>query len=49
MCYIEKQNLLYSSQYGFHNEHSTQQAILEILNDIQDNIWINSYFLVEYL
>lgn len=36
--YIEKQNLLHSSQYGFRKGHSTQHAILEIVNDIQTNM-----------
>ena len=38
VSYIEKQNLLYSSQYGFRKGHSTQHAILELLNDIQTNM-----------
>ena len=36
--YIEIQNLLYSSQYGFRKGNSTQYAILELLNDIQTNM-----------
>ena len=36
--YIEKQNLLYSSQYDFRKGYSTQHAILELLNDIQTNM-----------
>ena len=38
VSYIEKQYLLYSSQYGFRKGHSTQHAILELLNDIQTNM-----------
>jgi hypothetical protein len=38
VSYIEKQNLLFSSQYGFRKGHSTQHAILELLNDIQTNM-----------
>jgi hypothetical protein len=38
VSYIEKQILLYSSQYGFRKGHSTQHAILELLNDIQTNM-----------
>ena len=30
-------NILNSSQYGFRSRHSTQQATLEILNDILTN------------
>ena len=33
--YIQKHELLYSSQYVFRKEHSTQHAILDIANDIQ--------------
>ena len=36
--YIEKHNLLYPSQYGFRKGHSTQHAILDIINDIQTNM-----------
>ena len=36
--YINKHELLYSSQYGFHKGHSTQHAILDIVNDIQSNM-----------
>jgi retron-type reverse transcriptase len=38
VSYIEKQDLLYSSQYGFRKGHSTQHAILELLDDIQTNM-----------
>ena len=36
--YIEKHDLLNSSQYGFRKGHSTQHAILDIVNDIQSNM-----------
>ena len=36
--YIKKHELLYSSQYGFLKGHSTQHAILDIVNDIQTNM-----------
>ena len=36
--YIDKHNLLYSSQYGFRKGHSTQHAILDIVNAIQINM-----------
>ena len=36
--YIDKHNLLYSSQYGFRKGHSTQYAILDIVNAIQINM-----------
>ena len=35
--YIDKHNLLYSSQYGFRKDHSTQHAILDIVSAIQSN------------
>ena len=36
--YIDKHDLLYSSQYGFRKGHSTQHGILDIVNDIQTNM-----------
>ena len=36
--YIEQHDLLYPSQYGFRKGHSTQHAILDIINDIQANM-----------
>ena len=33
--YIDRHNLLYSSQYGFCKVHSTQHAILDIVNAMQ--------------
>ena len=36
--YIDKHNLLYSSQYGFRKDHSMQHAILDIVSAIQSNI-----------
>ena len=35
---IKKHELLYSSQYGFRKGHSTQHAILDIVNDIRTNM-----------
>ena len=35
---IEKRSLLYSSQYGFRQAHSTQHAILDIVETIQTNM-----------
>ena len=35
--YVEKHNLIYSSQYGFRKGHSTQHATLDIVNAIQAN------------
>ena len=36
--FIEKHNLLYSSQYGFRQAHSTQQAIFHMAETIQTNV-----------
>jgi len=36
--YIEQHNLLYPSQYGFRKGHSTQHAVLDIINDTQANM-----------
>ena len=36
--FIEKHSLLYSSQYGFRQAHSTQHAILDIVETIQINM-----------
>ena len=36
--FIEKNNLFSPSQYGFHKAHSTQHAILDIVNTIQTNM-----------
>ena len=36
--YIEKHSLLYSSQYGFRQAHSTQHAILDMVETIQTNM-----------
>ena len=36
--FIEQKNLLTPSQYGFHKAHSTQHAILDIVNAIQTNM-----------
>ena len=35
--FIEKHGLLYSSQYGFRQAHSTQHAILDMVETIQTN------------
>ena len=36
--FIEKNDLLYTSQYGFRKGHLTQHAILDIVNTIQTNM-----------
>ena len=38
MNYIERHNLIHSSQYGFRKGRSTQHAILDIVNAIQVNM-----------
>ena len=41
--YLEKYNLLYERQFGFRKKHSTNHAILSILEDIKDNLDINNF------
>ena len=36
--FIEKRSLLYSSQYGFRQAHSTQITILDMVETIQINM-----------
>ena len=36
--FIEKMNILSPSQYGFRQGHSTEHAILDIINAIQSNM-----------
>ena len=36
--FLEKHNVLYQNQYGFHGKRSTQHAILDIVNQIQINM-----------
>ena len=36
--FIEKNDLLYTSQYGFRKGHSTQHVILDMVNTIQTNM-----------
>ena len=38
MEFIRDKNILYNSQYGFRRQCSTQHAILDIVNKIQENI-----------
>ena len=42
--YVEKHNLIYSSQYGFRKGHSTQHATLDIVNAIQANMNQGLYY-----
>ena len=36
--FLDKYNILFRSQYGFREKHSTQHAILDIVNQIQTNM-----------
>ena len=36
--FLEKRNILFNSQYGFRENHSTQHSILDIINEIQSNM-----------
>ena len=35
--YLEEHNLLYKSQYGFRENHSTAYAVLELIDHISNN------------
>ena len=36
--FLKKNNTLFSTQYGFREKHSTQHALLDIVNKIQNNM-----------
>ena len=36
--FLDKNNVLFKAQYGFHEKHSTQHAILDTVNIIQNNM-----------
>ena len=36
--FIDKEGILCSSQYGFRQKHSTEHAILDIVNEIQSDM-----------
>ena len=36
-AFVDKNEILYRSKYGFRDKHSTQHAILDIVNSIQRN------------
>ena len=36
--YLGKNDILFKSQYGFRENHSTQHAIIDIVNVIQNNM-----------
>ena len=35
--FFEENDVVFKSQFGFREKHSTQHAILDIVNNIQDN------------
>ena len=41
--FFEKHNLLYERQFGFRKKHSTNHAILSILEDIKNNLDSNNF------
>ena len=41
--FISKNNILYNLQYGFRSKHSTQHAILDIVNTINSNMDSGKY------
>ena len=36
--FLNKHDILFKSQYGFRENHSTQHAVIDIVNIIQNNI-----------
>ena len=44
---VEKHDLLHSSQYGFRQAHSTQHAILDIVESIQINMDKKTFFFID--
>jgi len=41
--FLEKYNLLYKNQFGFRKKHSTNHAILSIVEDIHENLACNNF------
>ena len=37
-AFVDKHDVLFKAQYGFRDKHSTQDAILDIVNTIQSNM-----------
>ena len=37
-AFLDKKEIIYRSQYGFQDKHSTQRAILDIVNSLQRNM-----------
>ena len=46
--FIDEKDILCRSQYGFREEHSTQHAIIDIVNILFRVIWTNVYFRVGF-
>ena len=42
--FLEKQNIIFKSQYDFREKYSTQHAILDIVNQVQSNMSHLWYF-----
>ena len=43
LVFLDKNNILFKSQYGFRDKHSTQHAILDTVNIIQNNMGLKSF------
>ena len=43
--FIDEEDILYRSQYGFREQHSTQHAIIDIVNTIQSNMDKRLFFI----
>ena len=46
--YLELNEFLYNGQYGFRENMSTQHAIVDIVNSIQNNMWTTNCLLVVF-
>ena len=44
--FLDKNNILFNSQYGFREKHSTQHAILDTVNIIQNNMELRLFTFV---
>ena len=46
--YLEKRQILYNRQFGFRSNHSTDHAVLSIIDKVQKAIDDRDYTLVVY-
>ena len=41
--FLQKHDVLYQNQYGFRENHSTEHAVLDLVNQIQTNMGQSKY------